>query len=1048
LNPVATPAQQGIWFTERAGVAGTAYHMAVVVHLDGALDVDALAAACAAVVARHPGLGRAVDDEDGVPRLVPAVTAPALTRASYSEGWRAAELARPFDLRHGPLVRFTLASVATDRHVLLVVAHHLVFDGLSKDILVRELAAGYAAGRAGPLPDVDDPRAEADRLAAREHWAARPFDRGDLVLPDLALPVGRVPDGPLAGGELGFDLDRHLVDAVDRAADTLGLTRFELLLAGVHALLRRYGNEEPTVGVDVSTRVAATADHIGLFVNELPITPVAPAGGAFADLAAAVRAELRAAYRFRAVPVAQALGGIRPRTALTRVSISYRRRAEEPTFAGLRSRVEWIQFCGTARNVLHLQFVDAPDGVSVSLQYAADALPHAAAGRVATHLRTLLAAAAATPDAALADLPVAPAGELAGLLRLGHGGTVDYPADATLVGLFRDQVSATPTAVAASCDGRVLTYAELDAASARLAARLRARGVGRGDRVGTYLPRSVDLLVAVLAVARAGAAFVPVDRRWPAPRRELMLADSDPALVLTTPGGEADLPADRPVLTVGATEDHTGIDAAAADGWDGPVPEDLAYVMYTSGSTGRPNGVAVAHRHLAAFLFAMRDALDPEPSGPAMAVWLGLTSLSFDPCTVELFLPLITGGRVAIVPEKLAMDDAAVVDLVRTEGVTHVQATPTRWRMLLDAGLAAGTAGSPVVALTGGEPLAPGLARDLRPAVRRLLNVYGPTETTVWATLDEVADPTVQPTIGRPLPNVRAYVLDADLHPVPLGLPGELCLGGPAVTDGYLDRPELTAERFVSDPWAAGPPAVGSPASGSRLYRTGDLARFRPDGRLAFLGRRDHQIKIRGHRVELGEIEACLLAHPEVARAAVALRGSSPGGGGGEDARLVAYVVGRGVDPAPATLRDHVARALPAVMVPAAYVALPALPMTGTGKLDRRALPEPPRESLAAPVTANGAARNGANGAAADGGPGGSAPLVRQIWQEVLRIDEIGYDEDLFDLGGHSLTITRIMSRIQKRTGVRVPLDAFYDTPTIAEIAELVDAQLAEGVAR
>jgi amino acid adenylation domain-containing protein len=456
-----------------------------------------------------------------------------------------------------------------------------------------------------------------------------------------------------------------------------------------------------------------------------------------------------------------------------------------------------------------------------------------------------------------------------------------------------------------------------------------------------------------------------------------------------------------------------------------PRPTDAAYVMYTSGSTGRPKGVVVPHGALANLLLAMRDLLGSRPDDR----WLGLTSLAFDISGLELFLPLITGARVVIAPERAALDGAALDRLIRDEGVTHVQATPSGWRILLDGGVGGG---QPVVALAGGEALPPGLAGELRARATRLCNVYGPTETTIWSTAADLSTEGErigerlgwadrreahraslgEVTIGRPIANTSAYVLDDGLRPVPIGLPGELFLGGAGLADGYLRRPGHTADRFVPDPF--GP-------AGGRLYRTGDLVRWLPDGRLAYLGRIDTQVKIRGHRVELGEIEARLLSHPGVAQGAVALRG--------DPARLVGYVVPhRATSPEPVALRQHLAATLPAAMLPEAWVVLDRLPLTPNGKLDRAALPDPPARAEAGPPPPT----------APEPGAGDVVEQLQAIWRDVLDLDEIGLDEDLFDLGGHSLTITRISSRIQQRLGVELPLDVFFDTPTIAEIAVVV----------
>jgi acyl-coenzyme A synthetase/AMP-(fatty) acid ligase/acyl carrier protein len=438
--------------------------------------------------------------------------------------------------------------------------------------------------------------------------------------------------------------------------------------------------------------------------------------------------------------------------------------------------------------------------------------------------------------------------------------------------------------------------------------------------------------------------------------------------------------------------------------------------MYTSGSTGRPKGVAVSHGALANLLLSMRDLLD---SGPGDR-WLGLTSLAFDISGLELYLPLITSGRLVVAPESSALDGAELHRLIGAEGVTHVQATPSGWRVLLQP-----SGPLPVTALTGGEALPATLAGELRSRVTRLVNVYGPTETTIWSTTDDIAHDADQVTIGRPIANTRAYVLDAELRPVPVGVPGQLYLGGAGLADGYLRRPGLTADRFIPDPFG--------PVSGGRLYRTGDLCRWLPDGRIGYLGRADDQVKIRGHRVELGEIEARLLEHPAVGGGAVALRDGAIAG----ESLLVGYVVARGKLPAPepAELRRHLGETLPAVMVPGVWLVLDRLPLTPNGKLDRAALPEPPRQQPTADSVRSDAV--------AEAGSDEVVEEIRRIWQDVLQIPDIGVDEDLFDLGGHSLSITRIGGRMQQRFGVELPLEVFFDTPTIAEIAEIVRAFLA-----
>ncbi|KXK61575.1 hypothetical protein AWW66_12990 [Micromonospora rosaria] len=1033
----ATSAQHAVWFTEQAGTAGTAYHMAVGVHLDARVDRRALLAACAAVRDRHPVLdSRVVTDADGAPRLAPHDARPPVALAALTAGRVAEELARGYALHDGPLARFTLLTDADGRHLLLVTAHHLVFDGMSKDVLVRDLAAAYAAAVAGrpvelpPLPDgyAGHAAAERDRIAhdlpaARAYWAGQPAVPADVVLPGLV----RVPTGAEPGAVVDVDLGAELVDGLGRAAATAGVTRFELLLAVLHVLLQRYGNRDTPVGVALSTRTPEQADHVGLFVNELPVT-APPAGGTVDGYARQVRARLREVYRFRAVPLAHAVSGLRPAPALTPVSIGYRRRDAEAVFPGVDSRVDWTLFSGAARNALHVQVVDAPTGMTVSLQHSPRVIDSAAVARIGEHLRTLLAAVVADPGRPVADLPLLPAAEHERVLRDWNDTARAYP-DVDVPTLFAERVRADPDAVAVVDGDRTLSYAEVDAASARLADLLRERGVGPGARVAVALERSWQAVATLLAVLRCRAAYVPVDPGHPRARQDLVLADADPALVVATADLAADL--DRPVLVLGDGAHLLGGAPCTTGSVNrGPLlTGDLAYVLYTSGSTGRPKGVAVPHGALTNLLLAVRDLLDSRPEHR----WLNLTSLTFDISAVEVWLPLVTGGRVVVAAGVGPLDGAGVLRLVRAAGVTHVQATPSGWRVLVEAGLGAGTP-EPVVAVTGGEALPLPFARDLRSRVHRLVNGYGPTEATIYATMAEIpADPT-EVTIGGPLANTRAYLLDDDLRPVPVGVPGELCLAGAGLAAGYLGRDDLTAERFVPDPY-------GGP--GERLYRTGDRCRWRPDGRIEFLGRADDQVKIRGHRIELGEVTARLLEHPGVAAATVqAYRDPETA-----ETSLVGYLVPRGDAPQPADLRRHLATTLPAAMVPGDWVLLDRLPTGPSGKVDRAALPAPRPRTAPEPTTGSGPPPADPPSAAGDGGaaaePAAADPLIeelRVIWQDVLRIPEIGEHEDLFDLGGHSLTITRISGRIQQRLGVEVPLDTFFDTPTIAEIAEVIRA--------
>ncbi|MGQ4448814.1 amino acid adenylation domain-containing protein [Streptomyces griseus] len=1015
------PAQHGMWVTEQVLRPGSAHHLAVTARFAVPPDPAALDAGCARLLARHPVLASRLDPEG--PALAPATGhAPELRRlacaADELDALLAEESARPFDLAAGPLVRFALVTVGDAGTVLHAVAHHLVFDGMSKDVLLAEiLGAETTAGL--PSDGPSEPTAE-EASAAGEFWTGRWSDPAAPVLPGLPSSV-RDTTAPAPGSAVPFTLDGPLHARITDTARSLGVTRFELLLALWHTLLFRYGDRAPVTALELSTRRPGSPDHIGLYVNELPLFSRPAPDRQFADFARDVRAELRALYAHRTVPLGRAVrGGLTPRTALTPLSVSYRRRTGWEAREAPDVAVDWIGFTHAVRNLAHLQLVEGPDGVDGSLQYRTDAFAPGAPARIVGHFRTLLDAVLTAPDTRLADLPLLAGDELDRALYTGNGTPAARPADATVWAMFAERAAADPSAVAVVApDGAELSYGELHAAAEAFADRLAAEGIGPGDLVGVQVARSAVELTAVLGTLAAGAAYVPLDPGYPADRLAFVRADARlAALVVEGPAPDG-LPDGLPVLS----PERRGDSAPPRGRSAAPAAEDPAYVLYTSGSTGRPKGVEVPHDALANLIGALADRL----AAGLRDRWLGLTSLSFDISTVELLLPLTTGARVVLVPEERQRDGAALLKLIEAHDVTHVQATPSSWRLMLAAGLHR----PGLVGLAGGEALPEPLAAELARSVGRLINVYGPTETTVWSTLAELTpgDPV---TIGRPLAATRAYVLDAHGRPVPDGVPGELHLGGAGLAHGYRGRPGLTAQRFVPDPW--GPP-------GSRMYRTGDLVRRLPDGRLEFAGRADTQIKLRGHRIELGEIEARLVDHPAVSQAVVVLDRADDAGeareageteGTGQD-RLVAYVVGAGQQaPAADDLRAHLARTLPAAMIPATWVPLPALPLTPNGKVDRARLPQAPRTRPEAAATA------GAGAVAAGGETAGTAAVVRDIWQEVLRLDDIGPHEDLFDLGGHSLTITAIAARIRKRLGVEVPLDVFFDTPTLAEVSAVV----------
>ena len=1004
-----SPAQQGLWFAERTGTAAAAYLVPAVVVVSEPTTPAAVDAAWTTLTYRHPLLAALVVETDGEPRMIAGDPLPVIHRAVDGADLMAAlaaELAVGFDFGTGqdvvgPLARCIALQVDDGRTVVMIVGHHLVLDASGRDLVGADLSAaldGQDLG-AGSLAHIGElVRAQTERIeqalpAARAFWSTRPAPPAEVVMPGLtATPAVAEP-----ATHLDIAWNPRLDAAMTAGAAELGVTRFEILLAGIHAVLARYGNALTSVAVDVTTRRPETAGELGMWVNEVPVTMRVDLGTSFADLVRAVRVEARAAYAHREVPPARARTGLPPRLALAPVSTSYLRLDLPDT------GVDRLFATSSVRAATHLHFIDTPDGLTGRLHVPTRLFPPPDAERFAGHLRTLIAAGLAGPHRPIADLELLLPTEQTVLQTLVPP-AVPRPAT-TVLDLVRAVAERTPDAPAVSDGEGTLTYRELIAAAHRIGHGLRRRGVAAGDVVGLCAHRRAELVTGLLGILAAGAAYLPLDPTYPTERSAFIATDAGAKLVLGHTEAMAplaglplelvalDAPLDAPL--------HTGLNtpAFAAEPDTAPTTTDpgaLAYVIYTSGSTGRPKGVEIGHAALVNLVLAMTELIGSAPADH----WLNLTTISFDISGLELFAPLTTGGRVTVATDAAVREGAALARLIGDEGITHVQATPSSWRLLLDADWP----GAPITALSGGEPLPLPLARRLRPLVSRLINVYGPTETTIWSTAAEVpADPD-RITIGGPIANTTLHILDDRMRPAPVGVPGELCIGGSGLARGYRGRPDLTAGRFVTD------------GSGRRLYRTGDRVRLSMDGHLEFLGRTDDQIKLRGHRIELAEIEQALLTAPGVTQAAVAVR----------DGELVAYLVGDGD---PASIRSHIARILPRYMMPREFVRLERMPATPNGKLDRSALPAP----APAPEESEGSAAGPVSDART------LTDVVTGIWQEVLRADRIGPEDSLFDLGGHSLTIMQITARIQDALGVEVPFDLFFDTPTIDGVVACVE---------
>ncbi len=1029
-------AQERLWFLDQLEPGSAAYNLPVALRLSGALDVSALEASLAAIVRRHEALrtifrpgaeGPEQVIERGESLALPVVDLGALPAPVGEDAARRlvlAEAARPFDLARGPLLRALLLSEGPEQHLLIAPLHHIVSDGWSLGVLVRELGEGYAArvaGRAVRLADL--PVQYADYAVWQRGWLAgeelarqlawwRERLAGAPEVIELPADRPRPPVQSFRGASLPVALPPSFGAAVQALRRSGGATVFMVLLAAFQALLSRLsGQARIVVGSPVAHRTHREVEGlIGFFVNTLPLPADLAADPLVSALLAQVRETTLGAYAHQDVPFEKLVLELSPERSLAHSPLFQvmliLQNAPLPKLdlpgltaepLGLGSGMEKFDLTLTLSE-------ESGGGLAGALSYSTDRFERTTAERLRDWFSTLLAGAVAAPERAVSELPLLGEAERAQLLAWGTGAALEAlePSSACLHDLVSAQAARTPSAEALLAGSERLTYAEIQARAAGLVAVLRGLGVGPEERVGVCLERSPALVVALLAVLGAGGAYVPLDPAYPPERLRLMLGDSGARVLLTQPelSARLDAPGVRTVRL-----DRSGHPLAT---WlrisDGPAPgpDNLAYLIYTSGSTGTPKGVALSHRSAVSMVrWAQGVWSAAELSGVLFA-----TSISFDLSVFELFVPLATGGRVILADHALALPT-----LPAAGEVTLVNTVPSAMAELVrDGGLPA----SVRTVNLAGEALPRPLVAALYalPHVERVWNLYGPSEDTTYSTfaLQERSAAT-SPAIGRPLAGTRAHVFDRWLRPAGLGVPGELFLGGAGLARGYFGRPALTAERFVPDP--SGPP-------GERLYRTGDLVRFRGDGELEFLGRIDHQVKVRGFRIELGEIEAALVAQPEVESAVVLAREDRPG-----DLRLVAYVVPKeNLPDSTDRLRAALAARLPGYMVPAVFVLLPELPLSPNGKVDRKALPAPEWS----------------------GGPSYLAPrtaleeILAGIWREVLGVERVGIEDSFFRLGGHSLLATRLVSRVRKTFQVDLPLRRLFETPTVAALAELVTA--------
>jgi amino acid adenylation domain-containing protein len=1031
--------QEQIWFLQQLLPASPAYNVVDVVTIDGSCDSGAMQRALQELAQRHDVLRTAFRMIQGRPMQVVLAEATVgldehdlsnLPASDREQNWMrlAQDQGRhAFDLSAPPLLRATLVHMSPAEHRLLIVIHHIVADEWSMEILQRDVKSLYRAisnGHGASLPALPIQYADfaswqkqpirAELLREQLSYWQQKIAGASTVL-DLPIDKPRPAAQSLQGGTETFAISPQLAAQLAALAREEQSTLFMMLEATFVTLLHRYSRQRDIlVGTPITLRTQTETENlIGYFLNTLVLRARIDDGMTFRSLLQQVRETALAAFAHRELSFGRLVtesGLDRPagRSPLFQAMFIM----HNPDSVSLVSRVGDRQELetGTSKFELSLIVSETAGGLEGLFEYSSDLFEPASIRRMCGQYVTLLQAVAIGLDLPISLLPILSADDWNDL-KLWNNTDAAYPADHNVCQFLQAGMLRAPDRVAVHSGGVNCRAGELEARSNQLARLLRSRGIARGCLVGIAVERGIDMMVALLAVLKSGAAYVPLDPAYPAERLSLMAEDASIALLITDTRN-AGLFAWPEALTVviGSDAEASGKLPAGplpADGERDARPEDAAYVIYTSGSTGKPKGVCVPHRAVVNFLVSAAR----EPGLTAGDRLVAVTTLSFDIAVLELLLPLSVGAEVIVASREQVLDGQALRVLLESTGANVMQATPSGWRMLVGAGWQ-GT--NSFKALIGGEALPVDLANQLLARTGELWNAYGPTETTIWSTFWRVRHPELGVSIGRPIANTSIWILDEMLQPCPVGVPGEICIGGSGVTLGYLGRAELTAERFIADPFSG--------ERGGKLYRTGDRGRWRHGGLLEHMGRLDDQVKIRGYRVELGEIEALLGEHPDVRQAAVHLWNVSAG-----DVRIVACCVpSKPGALAAVDLRKHLRERLPAYMIPQHFLLVQEIPLTANGKVDRRRLPTP--EQAAIQQTAYAPPRTP------------TEELLAGIWAAVLNLERVGIHDNFFELGGHSLLAVSVVERMRQAL-LKADVRSLFLTPTIAELATAVAAE-------
>ena len=1045
----ASFAQQRLWFLEQLDPGKSVYNMLYVVRFETRLDLGALERSLNEIVHRHESLRTTFSTTDGQPVQVIAkemsVELPVIDlsgmlnseREREIRRWSEHEAEQPFDLDAGPLLRVRLLRLAAEENMLLIALHHIASDGWSMGVFLSELTILYEsflADRVPTLPELPIQYADyavwqrdwlqGEALEAQVSYWTRHLDGAPKVL-ELATDRPRPPIQTFLGARRYSELPASLVRNLRALANRESVTLFMTLLAAFEVLLWRYsGQDDLVVGTPIAGRNRSELEGlIGLFANTLPIRVAVSGNPEFRELLGRVREIALEAYAHQDIPFDKLVEELHPErslshTPLFQVIFAFENTSQSLEFPGLN--MKWMEVDrGTSRCDLSLFITDKLDELNCMWEYSTELFDGETIERMMLNYQMLLESILENPAERIGYLRICAGDEKRRLLVEWNSETSVYATDRSIHQLFEARAEQTPDAVALVFEDQRLTYRDLNARANQLAHYLQRLGVGPETPVGVCLDRSAEMIVALLAILKAGGAYVPIDPEYPAERIEFMLKDSRVSVLITAKRLTLTCP-ELSTKIVYLAECHEITQEIVENPSSEVTPDNLAYVIYTSGSTGRPKGVEVTHETVVHLFAATRDQLGFKESD----VWTVVHSSAFDFSVWEIWGCLLLGGCLIVVPREVVQSPQDSFDLLCREKVTVVNQTPSSLHQLLESRRqkTGEQDWSVRLIVCGGDALDRDLAAELLQLGIPVWNFYGPTENTVWTTCNLIAGASqtavsaALTSIGRPIADMQVYLLSDYLQPVPIGVTGELFIGGKGLARGYLNSPELTMEKFVPNPFSGKP--------GQRLYRTGDLARYLSDGNIEFLGRLDHQVKLRGFRIELGEIETALSQHPNVAQAVVKIREDRPG-----DKRLVAYTTAEGVMPSANEMRRFLQLSLPDYMLPSAFVLLEAMPLTPNKKVDRQALPAPD-------YSGSGVI------------PQFAEPLdpvkevLANIWARVLGLENISVHDNFFEHGGHSLLATQVMSRIREAFHVELPLRALFESPTIAELAEKLEAAI------